>query len=624
MKLDELKRKIYKPEAEFEERLEFPEEFQSEKEREKVQSEEWEEIKEREELSAKRKKYLKMGGIAAVAIFLVAMGFLFWRGLFSFDKNKVDFEIRGPESVVSGDEVKYFVRYKNNTKLELKDIELIFYYPENSVHLSGEDLIENINLPNLAAGGENQIELPARLIGLKGENKAARAELNYYPGRISSLFFNEASFTSVIVSVPLMVSFDLPDKLVSGQFFDFSLIYSNQAEVAFDDLQIQIEYPSGFNFQSSVPSPSEEDKIWSLEKLISGEQGKISVRGDIQGEEGEVKLFEARLGLLKDGEFVPYAETTDALQISVSPLFVSQKLNEKTDYIARAGEDLDYQIIYQNTTDVGIRNVNITSKLEGAVLDFAELSIGDKGSFNGENQTITWNASNLPALEYLASRQEGVIEFSLKVKDSLPVFKYDDKNFEIINTVKIDSSETPLSLGDIQIAGQSELVTKVASQLSVQARGYYYDDLISNSGPIPPKVGQETTYTLKWQLTNAGNDLSQVVVEAYLPPHVKWLNNFSPSSANLKYSPQTGKLVWNVGNMSSATGILSPVEQAAFQISITPSLAHLGSLVELIGQSKVIVQDNFAGLELTEEDDEIDTDLPDEPEIDRKEGTVIK
>jgi hypothetical protein len=230
----------------------------------------------------------------------------------------------------------------------------------------------------------------------------------------------------------------------------------------------------------------------------------------------------------------------------------------------------------------------------------------------------------LPALQYLGPHQQGQVSFSIKVKDSLPINDYNDKNFKIVNTVKIDSSERPLALEDIEIAGQSQLVTKIISQLSLQAQGYYYDDLISNSGPVPPRVGQTTTYTIKWRLVNTANDLSGVKVEAFLPPHVHWMNKISPSGANLKYNSQTGQLVWQVGDLSAATGVLLPVKKVAFQIAITPSLAHLGNYVELVGQSKITAQDNFTGLELTKTDKPIDTDLPDDPKIDREKGIVVE
>ena len=625
MKLEELKKKIYKPEAEFEERLKFPETFQPEKEREIAQSEEWGEV-EKKQLSDKQRKILRISGISIIVISLIVIGFFFWRGLFSFDKDEVDLLIRGPENIVSGDEAEYVIKCTNNTNITIKGLQLKFYYPENSIPIDNGEMITSVDLPDLLSGGETQTEFSAKIVGLKGETKIIRAELSYQPAKISSCFESQAEFSTTVISVPLMVNFDLPESLVDEQSFNFSLIYINQAEVAFDNLQIQLEYPVGFNFESAEPSPIEDsDNMWDIGKLIAKEQGKIFIRGSIKGEQDEVKLFRARLGFFENDNFISYAEATQAFQIVSAPLSISQEVNGSSIYIASAGQELNYQIIYENTTNVGIRNVVITSKLEGEVLDFAQLDLeSSRGSFDGENQTITWNASNLPALEYLGPRQAGQIDFSIMIKDPLPARNYTDKNFTAINKIIIDSLSVPLSLGDIKIAGQSELVVKIASSLSLRAQGYYSNDLIPNSGPIPPKVGQTTTYTIKWSLTNTGNDLSNISVEANLPPHVRWLNNFKPSDANLKYNSQTGKLIWEIGDLSASTGILSPVAQVAFQVSITPSLAHLGSIVELVGQSQVTAWDDFVETELTVVDKVIETKLPDDPTIGYFAGRVVE
>jgi hypothetical protein len=622
MKLEELKKKLYKPEAEFEERLEGPETFQPEEEREKKISQEWQKTEKRK-LSPQQKKKLMVIGISAASIFLIVAGLFFWRGLTSFDKDKVKIEIKGAERVVSGEEIKYTVKYQNKNRLALENVKLVFRYPEDSIPSDNEDLVKTIDLPDLAAGQEEQVELSVRIMGIKGEEKKAWAELSYQPAKLSSRYTNQAEFISKIISVPLILDFGLPEKLVSGQSFDFSLRYLNQAEVSFDNLRVRLDYPIGFTFQSAQPQPLEEDRVWALGNLMAGEQGKIFIRASIQGEEGEAKSFKAQLGFFEEDEFTLIAETAAALQISSSPLSISQTVNGVTDYSAEAGEVLNYRIEYENTTDLGIKNVVITSKLEGEVLDLSSLEL-EGVSFDGATQTLTWNASNLPALEYLAPHQKGQLSFSVKIKDSLPVKNYNDKNFKVINTVKIDSSEKPLALEDIEIAGQSQLVTKIISQLSLQAQGYYYDDLISNSGPIPPRVGQTTTYTIKWRLVNTANDLSEVKVEAFLPPHVHWMDKISPKGANLKYNSQTGQLVWRVGDLPAATGVLLPVKEVAFQIAITPSLAHLGNYVELVGQSKVTGQDDFTGLRLTKTDEPIDTDLPDDPLVSRNDGIVVK
>ncbi len=622
MKLDELKKKLYKPEVDFGERLEAPEILRPEQQEEDAVSKEWQKI-EKKPLSPQKKKKIIIISVLAGLIFLSVVGFVFWRGLTSFDKDKVELGITGAERVVSGEEVKYTVKYKNNTRLALENIKLIFHYPDDSIPSNQIDLRETIDLDDLPAGQEKGLELSVRIIGLKGDEKKAWAELNYQPAGLSSQYTNQAEFISQIISVPLVLDFDLPARLVSGQTFDFSLRYLNQADVSFDDFQIRIEYPIDFVFESANPQPIEENKIWSLGKIIAGEQGKIFVRASIQGEKEEVKSFKAQLGVLQDEQFIPYAETVAALRISSSPLSVVQTVNDSVSYIAQAGQTLDYQIDYKNTTSVGIKNVIITSRLEGKALDLNTLDL-KKGSFDGSTNTITWNAGNLPTLSYLGPNQEGQISFSVDIKETLPVKSYNDKNFTVTNTVKIDSTEAPLSLKDIEISGESQLITKIASQAVVQSQGYYYDDLISNNGPIPPKIGQKTTYTIKWQLVNRGNDLNQVKVEASLPPHVQWQNKISPSDANLNYDSQSGKLVWRVGDLPAGTGIVLPVKQTAFQVAITPGIAYLGHLVELIGQSKLAAQDDFVGLELTGIDSAIDTDLPDDPMMGYKDGIVVE
>jgi len=234
--------------------------------------------------------------------------------------------------------------------MTLENVKLIFHYPEDSILSNQKDIDEIINLSNIEAGQEKEVELLVRVMGLKGEEKKAWTELSYQPLNFSSRYVNEAEFISEIISVPLILDFDLPEKLVSGQSFNFSLKYLNQAEVSFDDVRIRFEYPNGFVFESANEDPLENDNVWHLGKLMAGEQGKIFIQANIQGEENDVKSFKAELGFLKNDEFTTYAETVGALQISSSPLSVTQTINDNDSYIAKAGDKLSYQINYKNTT----------------------------------------------------------------------------------------------------------------------------------------------------------------------------------------------------------------------------------------------------------------------------------
>ncbi|MFC1700931.1 hypothetical protein ACFLZ0_02240 [Patescibacteria group bacterium] len=619
MDLEELQKKIYKPGAEFEKRPEAPKVFQPNREKEKRSAEEWQ-IQEKK-MPSKKKKKIAIWGLLFTIIFLSAAGWLIWRGLNSFSSSGVSLIVNGPERTISGDEVIYTAVFKNGTNLELTDLKLIVYYPEGSISTNSENLIQSFDLPDLQAEQENKLKIPVRIIGLKNESRKIRVELNYQPVTITSRFVSIAEFSTTIISVPLVLNFDLPEKLVSGQLFDFSLNYLNQADIDFNDTQVEIKYPDGFVFESSSLEPIQENNIWSLGYLASEQQGKILIQGTIIGEPGDIEEFSAKLGFLKDGKFITYAETDNSLNIVSSPLFVSQKVNDSFNPVASVGQRLYYVITYKNTTDVGIKNAVVVSKLEGKALDMSSIKL-NKGSFDGSSGNIIWNAGNFSDLSYIAPQEEGEITFSVKLKDNLPISSLSDKNFTVVNTVNINSSQVPLSLKEIEIGGQSRIETKISSQMLFMSSGYYYDDTFSNSGPVPPRVGQTTTYTLKWQIVNAGNDLENVKISAFLPPHVKWLNKISPVASGLEYEQDTGSLIWNVGSVPASTGVLLPVKQISFQVAITPGEAHLYSLVELMGQSNIVGKDSFTGIELTNSRDSIDTDLPSDSKIKMGDGVV--
>ena len=622
MSLEDLRKKIYNPEENFNERTKKPESFQVEEKPQKKKAERWVSYKKpKKKLPKKTKKKLFIIGSILAAFVLIGSGFAVWYGMNSFDKDKVDLTIEGPKRVVSGDEVRYIVKYENNARLKLENVKLIFHYPSDSVVSGNQDLVQSFELPDLNAKQNSKIELPVRIIGLKGETKEAWAELNYNPEGISSKFTNEAKFQTNIFSVPLAVSFSLPSELVNDQQFDFSLHYSNRSEVSFEDLWVKMDYPEGFEFESSSPLPEEDNKIWELGELVSKKEGRVIIRGKIKGSKGEVKQFKAMIGRKNNGEFVPIAETINSFQISSSPLAISQTLNGSTDYIAKSGSTLNYKINYQNTTDVSIKDVVISSKLEGEVLDFASFD-SENGFLEQENKTVIWKASSLSELEYLEPNEKGEVEFSVKVKDSLPIENFTDRNFMIYNKTQIDSSNVPLALKDIEIKGVDELATKVASDLNISAQAYYNDDVLNGSGPIPPEVGKKTVYTLKWRLLNSSNDLSSVKVESSLPSGVNWENEVFPSSADIKYNEASGKLVWNVGELSAGTGVLSPVKEISFQVSITPNSSQVGEFVKLLNTTKVTGYDNFIEKEINNSDNYLSTLLEDDSSVQK--GEVVE
>jgi len=112
-----------------------------------------------------------------------------------------------------------------------------------------------------------------------------------------------------------------------------------------------------------------------------------------------------------------------------------------------------------------------------------------------------------------------------------------------------------------------------------------------SSGPLPPKIGEETVFTVHWQIANPGNDMNSVEVRALLPPGVMWKNIVSVGLGQSEpaFNPNSSEVKWNIGVLPQGTGALTPKYEASFQVSVKPSVA---------GQIPVIAKDgSFSGMD---------------------------
>lgn len=626
MDLEALKKRIYKKDDGIEGRPEAPQTFEPGRTPvpPQVETPQWSEKDATRFLWANRiRKILWSAGIVAALIVVGLVIWFFWQWGYSFDKTKVALDIYGQDRIVSGEEVNYIVRIKNNTKVDLRNVVLDFVYPKQATPSDSQGLRQQGNLPittknlgDIAAGEEQQLEFKTGVMGDKDSQQKFLAKLTYRPSNINSDYINEAQFSSVIISVPLVLNFDLPEKIVSGQAINFSLKYLNTSEVTFSDFKIKLEYPSGFIFDSALPSPSEGDNVWSLSEIGSQEEGQIIIRGTLTGEEGESKVFRAKIGTQKEGNFITYAQTLTSPQISVSPLYVEQTFVSNEKLIADLGQTLNYKIKYRNTTSLTIGPVVVSLKIDSQAVDWGTVRSSD-GFFSSVENTIIWNASSLPTLNSLAGSQEGEVDFSLKLKDKLPIGNFSNKNFTIVTTAQIDSPNVPLTLVGTQLKGTNQMTVKINSRLILNVKGYYNDNLMSNSGPIPPRVGQRTTYTIYWQLLNVANDLANVSVEAFLPSYVQWVGRVYPAGEGLTYNPATGQIVWQIDKLPAATGILSPVKQVVFQVAFVPSISQISNIAEIVQHAKASGSDLFTENVLTTSEKTLRTDMPDDPIIGR-------
>ena len=152
----------------------------------------------------------------------------------------------------------------------------------------------------------------------------------------------------------------------------------------------------------------------------------------------------------------------------------------------------------------------------------------------------------------------------------------------------------------------------------------YFTGPFENSGPVPPKAEQETTYSIVWTVTNNLNNVSGAKVIAKLPSYMAWNNVTSPSSENISYDSVTGEVVWNLGAVSAETGFSKSKREVAFQVTLKPSLTQIGSSPNIIEEQILSGKDDYSDIQVTDRRNDLNIRLVDDPGFTEGDDVVLK
>ncbi len=547
--------------------------------------------------------------ISLIVIVLLAaiVGYWYFRARI-FSKEVLKLEILGPEKARMGEQIEYTLKYKNNGNFVLENSTLIFEFPKYS--LTENETRITRELEDIYPGQERTMHFEARILGREKELKTAKAWLSYRPKNLRAQFESETSLTTEIEFVPLTLEFDLPSRLEKEKEIQFSLNYFSNLDYTLNNLGIKVEYPEGFKFIEAEPEPLGKTD-WEISTLNKAEGGRIKIRGKITGETGEKQKFRVKLGMWQDGEFVLLRETEKEIDIISPLLYISQQINRVSDYVASPGEKLNYEVFFRNIGQTPFENQFLITRLKGNAFDLSTLE-SNLGQVKANDNLIVWDWRQVPELRFLDVEEEGKVEFTVKLKEKWQVTEETGET-----TIKNEINLSQIS---------QEFETKVNSKLEILQKGYFENEYFDNSGPIPPKVGEKTTYVILWQAKNYYNDVSNVKVRAKLPENVKLTGKISPKEESSKFSfdQDSREIVWVVSEntMKAGKGVLNEAPEVVFQVELTPASNQRGFPAILIGEAKIEGEDQWTEMIVEGKTDLIDTTLPDDFEIKKEGGEV--
>ncbi|MDP3015151.1 MAG: hypothetical protein Q8N28_01935 [bacterium] len=563
-----------------------------------------EEIKSNKEPSELSEKFSGVGRkvfwslIIGSLIVLAIGGFYLYQ---YFTARDISFSLKAPTNIYIGVPFNIEIEIQNNSDNLLKDTKISMILPEGTALLAEnqDKRVLSRNFGDLDANSNFQEKISVLIFKNEQSIKKFEITASYFPPSLGpKARFEIAKSVEVTAREPGikldLIAFQgaLNNKVLNNEDFEIEINYQNISDIDFSNVELELQYPKSFTFSNADPKPSANNNFWKIGNLAKKSPAETIVfSGKAIG--AEQSFFEIKSVLKAEfaGQKYLINEKTISVNIAPSPLSLGITVNNQPDYLAFPNGDLKYKIISRNNSDIGLSDVIIKARLVGEMFDFKSLKTG--GVFNSKDNTIIWNVANTPALRLLLPAAEGTVEFEIKTKDSYPIKRISDKNFILGVEAEISSPTVPYYVASDKTIGFAKSEIKVAGAAVISAEADFL------KGFFPPKTNKQSTYLIRWAITNYSTDISNIKVKAYLQSGARWLGQVKSNINSIpNYNERTQEVVWLIDSIPATKGVISKPIEATFQIEVAPNITQVGQYLALLSETTFRAFDEFAKIEL--------------------------
>lgn len=567
--------------------------------------------------------------------FILSLGFTFFKffgGSNIISGNNIDILVSGPVSVSGGEEFSLNVEVKNNNNVDLQVVDLQVEFPDgtrNTDDLSRELKRYSEILGSIDVGNSEERIIKAVLFGEENSQKEISINVEYrIPG--SNAVFNKQKIYSLLVnSSPVNIKIVGVDEVNSNQQEDFEVEIVSNSLTKINDLVLKIDYPFGFNIISSNPISNEKNNnIFVLGDLEPGGKRTIKISTIIQGQGGENRVIKFTVGTPQEGDNtivkVPFSIVSKEVAIKESFITLDFGLNGLLgDKISiRNGSKVESIIAWKNNLSEKIYNMSVKLKITGLALDKNSIEV-EGGFYDSYTNTIVFDRQYNENFSVIKPADSGLLKFNFNIhpQASKPQVSFSNSIIKIETSVTGSLIDNEATRSEILFSSNKDV--KVTSDINLLSRAFRTVGPFENTGPIPPKVDNKTTYTITWTVTNSFNNLKDVKVKSFLSPNVGWIGNMDPEDKKISFNSDTGEIVWDIGDMKMDTGDKNPAETVSFQIFVIPSASQIGKEINLLEETIVSGVDVFSDEKIINSKSFINTNIISDPSYFKDIGRVV-
>ncbi len=560
-------------------------------------------------------------------------GFWYFQGSFGLGDKGLDMAIEGPEQISIGQEVTYFVNYRNSLNEPMSNADVRVNFPTDFIMAQSQPAPTDKSLwklGSLAAEQSGTITVRGKFMGALGTVSAIQAMATFHRNNGTEDLESIASANVIYSQTVLEGWIQVPEKAVPGD--NVALIYhvKNNGREDISGLESRMQLPDGFSLDANSLSVGQvESRVYkkNLPVLAAGSSTEISLVGTFaSGYGGDAKVM-GQIGTLgQGGDFKAALKSETVFPVLAGDLSLKLVVNG-SDAIERGvmfGDKLMAAVGYENTSDEALKNVKLQMAVETVALDggkevldkvqIVDLPTAVKGtSSTQDGNRLVWDSKNFQSFKEVASHAQGSLEVTLDLSSQATGTR--PMAVRLTVTAEMEVGKTKRSVQ------MTPMVFKLRSdaKFSSQARYYTEEGAPLGSGPLPPKIGQPTIYRIIWSLDKRIHNLKDLEATAILPRSVRFVSLATSTAGALAYDADKREVKWTL-NKLPANANSAEVE---FDIELTPILADDGRFAQLLGETTFAAQDEDLAEPILQTTKALTTDLKNDETANGK-GVVRK
>ncbi|MCF7906374.1 hypothetical protein K9L04_00385 [Patescibacteria group bacterium] len=566
-----------------------------------------------------------------MAVFVFFVGKSVYNSLFlNIDQNyysSLSIDVGSDLDIEEDGSIKYFINFKNTEKFKVTDAEIMMRFPEEFEYHNSTISPSDINsryakwiIKNVDPGDSIKIEIDGSIFGRIGDETITSVTMNYQLDKISSNFYTASSYTSVVNNSLYDIALEKPDIIYPNKDFEYKIKIKNNQINPIYNLKLVFDYPSEFIIKEYNIKPiqeySGEQSTWFFDFIDEKQddenfEEEIIITGYFESADIE-KGFSVQSGIIDDSSnklssFSVLNEKSDDINVSQVGVKFILDTSSEMENLSKFGKSIisdlnnvhNFNFSYEKqSSDININDVEIVLEFRGDdILNVPDMNFSVEPNFENFIDEETGDIVNI--FKWTKNEIESFADFSSSSNLNV-IFGF--KNSNNLNDLSIlcNSYITGIINGTtdrIKLSSNNySFNILIKSNTSISYKTSYYDESGNQVGygPVPPKVGQETKYRLKFDISNYVNAISGVYMKTKIPDNVFWNDIYSTNLDNkIVYNENTRELVWTVGSVSSD----SSDNFLYFFVTVTPNEGDIGKNVNLTSDITFYYTDEFISKE---------------------------